>query len=147
MTLREQLTADLKDAMKSGKGADAGALRLVIAAVQNREIADRTGSKPLADEGVLAVLRSEAKKRRDAIALYRDGNRPELAQLEETELALIGRYLPAAVSAEEIARVAQAVVAAGATDFGAAMRAAKEQLKGEVDGKVLADALRRALAK
>ncbi|HEX5141466.1 MAG TPA: GatB/YqeY domain-containing protein, partial [Dehalococcoidia bacterium] len=99
MTLKDQLNADLRDAMRAGDEARKSTLRMLITAVRNAEIppegADATASRlDLDDEGVLNVIRKEVKQRRDSIDIYEKANRTDLASKEEAEVAILNAYLP-----------------------------------------------------
>jgi len=107
--LRERFTAELKAAMKAGDAARTGTLRLILAKLKDTEIAARP--RELAEDEVQAMLRGMVKSRRDSIALYRQGNRPELAAKEEAEIAVIESFLPQQMGEGEIAEAVDAAVA------------------------------------
>lgn len=109
MSLRERFTTELKVSMKAGNAARTSALRLILAKVKDAEIAARP--KELDDNEVQAVLRGMVKSRRDSIALYRQGNRPELAAKEEAEIAVIESFLPQQMGEAEMAEAVDAAVA------------------------------------
>ncbi len=141
MGIREQIDADLKDAMRAGDKPKVGALRLVISELQK---AAKEGND---DE--LAVLRRERKRRTEAAAAFRDGGREELAAGEEAEAELIAGYLPAELSDADLqAIVTQAVAdsgAAGPKDMGVAMRQAMAVVDGRADGKRVSGMVAAAL--
>jgi uncharacterized protein YqeY len=141
MGIRDQIDADLKDAMRAGNKPKVGALRLVVSELQK---AAKEGSD---DE--LAVLRRERKRRVEAAAAFRDGGREDLASGEETEAELIGSYLPAELSDDDLqAIVARAVADSGASspkDMGMAMRQAMAEVDGRADGKRVSGMVRAAL--
>ena len=141
MGIRDQIDADLKDAMRAGDKPKVGALRLVVSELQK---AAKEGSD---DE--LAVLRRERKRRVEAAAAFRDGGREDLASGEETEAELIGSYLPAELSDDDLqAIVARAVADSGASspkDMGMAMRQAMAEVDGRADGKRVSGMVRAAL--
>ena len=148
MTLKEQLMTDLKAAMKSGNDFEVGLLRLLQSSLQNKEIEKRAkgNGEALSDGEVTAILQSEAKKRREATDLFQKGERPDLAEKEQQELAVIVRYLPAQLSrAEAETRVADILKQSGANDFPTAMKAVMGELKGKIDGKILSDILKQKL--
>lgn len=142
MTVLEQIKSDLANAMRAGEKERVGALRLVLSELQK---AAKEGND---DE--LAVLRRERKRRVEAAGAYRDAGREDLAGGEEFEAQLIGSYLPAELSDDELAAiVAQAVTDSGAQsarDMGSAMKAAMSAVDGRADGKRVSGLVRAALA-
>lgn len=141
MAIAEQIKTDLKGAMRAGEKDKVGALRLVLSELQK---AAKEGG-----EDELAVLRRERKRRLEAARAYRDAGREDLAGGEESEGELIGGYLPAELSDEELKTiVAQAVGDSGAEtakDMGAAMKAAMAAVDGRADGKRVSGLVRAAL--
>jgi uncharacterized protein len=141
MAIEQQIKADLQGAMRAGEKARVGALRMVLSELQK---AAKEG-----DSDELAVLRRERKRRLEAARAYRDAGRVELADGEEAESELIGGYLPAELSEQELtAIVAQAVRdsgAQGAKDMGTAMRTAMAAVDGRADGKRVSGLVRAAL--
>jgi uncharacterized protein YqeY len=141
MAIAEQIKTDLQGAMRAGEKQKVGALRLVLSELQK-------AAKEGADDE-LAVLRRERKRRLEAARAYREAGREDLAGGEESEGELIGSYLPAELSDEELAAiVAQAVResgAASAKDIGAAMRTAMAAVDGRADGKRVSGLVRAAL--
>ncbi len=133
-TLRDQLTADMKDAMRAKDKERLGTVRLILAAIKQREVDERI---ELDDTQVLVVLDKMVKQRRDSIKQYRDAGREELAAVEESEIAVIQTYLPAALSDEEIdTLIDEAVAASGAEgmqDMGKVMGQLKPKLQGRAD--------------
>jgi hypothetical protein len=142
MTVTEQLTTDMKTAMKAGEKQRVGALRLVLSELQ------RDAKEGPGDE--LAVLRRERKRRLDAATQFRDAGRPELADQEESEAQLIAGYLPAELDDAALdAIVADAIAQTGATsprDMGAVMKAVMAAAGGRADGKRASARVREALA-
>src|SRR5918912_1891327 len=126
MRLKERIVSDMTAAMKSRDAARTSTLRMVKAAVMNREI-EKGGE--LTDEEMTKALQSLVKQRRDSIEQYEKGGRPELAEKERAEIEVIEAYLPQAASREEIEQaVAAAITETGATsmrDMGAVMKAAQ----------------------
>jgi len=141
MGIRDQIDADLKDAMRAGDKPKVGALRLVVSELQK---AAKEGND---DE--VAVLRRERKRRVEAASAFRDGGREDLAGGEEAEAELIASYLPAELSDEDLqAIVARAVADSGASspkDMGMAMRQAMAEVDGRADGKRVSGMVRAAL--
>jgi uncharacterized protein YqeY len=142
MAITEQIKTDLQGAMRAGEKEKVGALRLVLSELQK---AAKEGSD---DE--LAVLRRERKRRLEAAQQFRDGGRAELAEAEEAEGELIGSYLPAELSDDELQEIVAAAVrdsgAESSKDMGSAMRVAMEAVDGRADGKRVSGMVRAALA-
>lgn len=142
MAIADRLQLDLKDAMRAGEKQRVGALRLVLSELQK---ASKEGSD---DE--LAVLRRERKRRIEAASAFREGGREDLAACEEAEAQLIGAYLPAELSDEELqAIVARAVTDSGAQsskEMGQAMKAAMAAVDGRADGKRVSGLVKAALS-
>jgi hypothetical protein len=130
MTLRSQFTEDLKTSMKAGDAPRTSTLRLILARLKETDINARPkGIEQVPDDEVLAMLRSMVKSRRESVVLYRQGNRPELAEKEEAEIAVIEGYLPKALEgAARDEAVAAAIAETGAVsvkDMGRVMAAMK----------------------
>ena len=148
MDLGKQIVADLTASMKAQDAARTSTLRMVKAAMMNRQI--EKGAE-LDDDEVQKLLRSLVKQRRDSIEQYEKANRQELADKEKAEIAVIERYIPAAASQEEIERVVTTVIAeTGATsirDMGKVMKAAQAALSGKnADGKLISELVKAKLA-
>jgi len=137
----EKLNESLKSAMKSGDKPRVEVLRFVIAGVQGAQ-KDKNAKQPgvvLTDDEVIALLQKEAKRRKEAIELFRQGKRDDLVAKEEADLAVITEYLPKEMSREEIEKTVNDLRAQGFTDFNALMREAMKVLKGKADGKVVGE--------
>lgn len=148
-TIRERLDADLKDAMRSKDELKTSVIRMAKSAIKYKEV---EGTNKVLDEaGIIAVLVSMQKQRRDSIAEFKAANRPELAEKEEKELAIIQSYLPQQLSAEELtAEVAKAIgeaQAKGPKDMGNVMKIVTPRLKGKAEGKLISDEVKAQLAK
>lgn len=147
MTLKEQLNNAMKAAMKARDNLRLSAVRMVRAAIANREIDSRT---ELDDQAVVDVISTLAKQRRESIRMYRDGNRNELAEKEELELAVLLEFLPLQLSPDEIDSLVGQVIleleAQGAKDMGRVMKAVTPLTAGKADGRAVSDAVRRLLA-
>lgn len=134
MSLKEQLANDMKAAMKGGDKDRLGVIRLINAAIKQREVDERI---VLDDTQVLAVLEKMQKQRKDSITQYEAAAREDLAAVERAEMAVIQAYLPEQLSAEEIdAIVAKAIADAGATsakDMGKVVGLVKPQVAGRAD--------------
>ena len=133
-SLKEQITADMKDAMRAKDKDSLGTIRLIQAAIKQREVDERI---ELDDSQVLAVLDKMVKQRRDSITQYRDAGREELAAKEEAEISIIQKYLPAALSEAEIdTLIEEAIGSSGAQsmqDMGKVMAQLKPKLQGRAD--------------
>ncbi len=148
MSLKERITSDMTAAMKAKEPARLSTLRMVKAAVQNREI-EKGGE--LSEEELVKALQSLVKQRRDSVEQYEKAGRAELADKERAEIAVIEEYLPRAASREEIERaVEEAVAETGASsmkEMGAVMKAALARLAGRnADGKMVSEAVKQRLA-
>ena len=132
--LKAQIIDDMKTAMKGGEKARLGVIRLITAAIKQREVDERI---ELDDEQVLVVLDKMVKQRRDSIKQYTDAGREDLAAIEEAEVEIIQTYLPAALSEDEIAVIVEAAIAqTGASsmaDMGKVMGIVKPQVQGRGD--------------
>jgi uncharacterized protein len=148
MSLKQRITTDMTAAMKAKDAARTSTLRMVKAAVQNREI-EKGGE--LSDEELTKALQSLVKQRRDSVEQYEKAGRAELAEKERAEIAVIEEYLPRAASPEDLARaVEEAVAGTGAStmkEMGAVMRAAQARLAGQsVDGRALSELVKARLS-
>ena len=148
-TLKAQLQHDLHDSMRARDKLRSGTLRLVLTSITNAEVAGEE-ARELSDDEVLKVVAREAKRRREAATAYRDAGRPELADTEEAELAVLHRYLPTQLDDEALAAIVRrAVDATGATgmqQMGQVMKAAQEEVAGRADGGRVAAVVRQSLA-
>jgi uncharacterized protein YqeY len=140
MPLKDQISSDVKDAMRAGDARRRDALRLITAALKQKEVDER---KPLVDTDVVAVIDKMIKQRRDSIAQFEKGGRQDLADNEKYELGVLQTYMPQALGEAEIAEIIAAAVAeSGAkssTDMGKVMAVLKSKLAGRADmGKVSA---------
>jgi len=139
MGLREQINDQVKEAMKAKDQKRLGTLRLINAAIKDRDIAARTETSRdlLSDDDLLGLLAKMIKQREDSIAAYDAGNRPELAQGERDEIAVIREFMPKQMSAEDSqAAIAKVIAETGATsvkDMGKVMNALKERYQGQMD--------------
>ncbi|MBJ7515906.1 MAG: GatB/YqeY domain-containing protein [Stenotrophomonas sp.] len=147
MSMKLQLTDDMKAAMKSGDKHTLGVVRLIKAAVQQKEVDERI---ELDDTAVVAVLDKMVKQRKDSISQYEAANREDLAQIERDEMVVIERYLPAKMDEAEIVAAIQAAVAeTGATspaDIGKLMGALKPKVAGKADMGLVSKLVKQQLA-
>lgn len=136
--MREKITEALKTALKSGDKQQASTLRMVNAAIQDRDIANRgSGKGPAGDEEVLQILTKMVKQRQESAKAFEDGKRPDLAAVENAEIAIISGFLPSQMSeAEAKAAIGQAIRdsgAAGVRDMGKVMAELKAKYTGQMD--------------
>ncbi|SKB06814.1 GatB/YqeY domain-containing protein [Aeromicrobium choanae] len=148
--LKDRLRDDLNIALKARDALRTSVIRMVLAAITNAEVAGKE-ARELTDDDVLTVLSSEAKKRRESATAFDEGHRPELADKERAEAAILAEYLPEPLGDEEIAAlVAGAIEQTGAAGegmraMGKVMGAVTAQTKGRADGGAVAAEVRRQL--
>lgn len=149
MSLRGNLLDNLTKALKEGRKEEANALRFLMAQVKNKEIDLHKRDEGLNDEEVLGVIVSQAKKHNDSIAAFGKGGRDDLVAQEKAELAFIERYLPFAMSEEEIRKEVESVVKEirflSEKDFGKVMSALMPRFKGRADGAVVSRLVKETL--
>ena len=147
MALKEQLDADLKAAMRDKDALKLSVVRMLKSAVKYREI---ELMKPLDDAGVLTVIGSEIKRRRDSVEQYRAGNRQDLVEKEEAEIRILQGYLPQQLTEDELrAKVDAAIASVGAKgpkDMGAVMKALVPEVQGRAEGKTVSEMVKARLA-
>jgi uncharacterized protein YqeY len=148
MSLKEQITEDMKTAMRAKDTARLGTIRLLQAAMKQKEVDERI---ELDDTAVIAIVDKLIKQRKDSVAAYESANRQDLADIERNEMKVLEVYLPQRLQAEEITAAVQAIVAqVGATgpgDMGKVMGAVKTQLAGKADMGLVSAAVKAALTK
>jgi uncharacterized protein YqeY len=148
MSLKQQIISDMTAAMKAQDAARTSTLRMLKAAITNRE---KEGGGELTDEDVQKLLRSQVKQRRDSVEQFQKAGRQELADKEQAEIAVIEAYLPQAASQDEIDQAVVAAIAeTGASsmkDMGGVMKAAMAKLAGKnADGKTVSETVKTKLA-
>ena len=148
--IRDDIKAATIAAMKGGDKETTATLRLVSAAIKNRDIEARTGAKPTDDDALVTeVLQKMVKQRRESADIYRKNGREDRAAAEETEIAVIERFLPAQLSdAEAEAKIREIGAEAGASsmkDMGRVMGAVMPKVKGRADGNRVSAAVRERL--
>ena len=152
MGLKEQITEDMKAAMRAKDGDRLGTIRLLQAAIKQREVDERI---TLDDAAVVAVVEKLVKQRKDSIAAYEQAARQDLAEKEKAEMAVLQTYLPARMSEAEIAAAVQGIAAAfeseharkpAAADMGKLMASAKAQLAGKADMGAVSAAVKAVLS-
>ena len=146
MSLKERIQTELKEAMKAHDEIKVSTLRLLNSSIKNKEIDER---KPLDDEGLLAILSTAAKQRRESIDQFEKGGRQDLADKEKAELAILQQYLPQQLSKDEVAAVIKETIAetgtSGAKDMGKVMKALMPKVKGKADGKLVNELVKELL--
>lgn len=146
-SITDRLTSDMKDAMRAREQTRLDAIRWLLSTLKNAQIEAR---QPLSDDEEIAVVRKQAKARRDALDQYRKAGRDDLVSKEEAELALTESYLPAAPSDEQVREAVRAAIAetgaSGPKDMSGVMRAAMARLDGTADGRQVQGIVRAELA-
>ena len=147
MTLKQQLTEDMKTAMRGGDKARLGVIRLMLAATKQREVDERI---ELDDSQVLAVLEKMMKQRKDSVTQYVAAQREDLAEIERAEMTVIETYLPAKLDEAELdALIAAAITETGASsprDMGKVVAAVKNKAAGRADMGVVSARIKARLA-
>lgn len=135
-SLKDKLNNDLKQALKSGDTTKRNVIRLVLAAVNNAEIAKQA---KLTDGDILGVFQKEVRQRQESITAFKQGNRPDLVAIEEAEMAVLQTYLPQQASRDEILAAAKRIIeetgARGPADRGKVMPKLIAEFKGKADGR------------
>jgi len=148
MSLSNRFLLEQQRAMKDGDKLRLSVLRLLRAAIKNREVEK---GRPLEDSEVIQVISSSCRQRREAIAQYRQGGREDLASKEKAELRILEEFLPPPLSEEELqAKIQEAIAtrwAASIRDMGEVMAHLMPQISGRIDGKVASEKVKEVLAK
>ena len=144
MALLQKITDDMKTAMKSGDKARLEVLRFTLAGLHaaQKEKTLKDPEASLGDDEVITILQKEAKKRKDSIELFKQGNRDDLVSKEESDLKVIYEYLPAELSHDEIVVIVKDLKANGVNDFSLLMKETMKIAKGRADGKTVGDVIR-----
>ncbi|HEL2958036.1 GatB/YqeY domain-containing protein [Stenotrophomonas geniculata] len=147
MSMKLQLTEDMKAAMKAGEKHKLGVIRLINAAIKQREVDERI---ELDDTAVIAVLDKMVKQRKDSVSQFEAANREDLAEIERAEIVVIEAYLPAKMGEAEIVAAIQAAIAetgaSGPADMGKLMGALKPKLAGQADMGLVSKLVKQQLA-
>jgi uncharacterized protein len=150
MTLSQRIDSDLKEAMRAKDAARLSVLRMLKSALKYGAIAKSDAEAELNDAEAAQVIRKQIKQRQDSIESFEKGGRSELAEKEREELSILNRYLPQAMSADEVANVVRETIAEiGATSkaqMGAVMKALQAKVAGRVDGKTLSAEVQKQLS-
>ena len=148
MSLKEQITEDMKAAMRAKDSGRLATIRLLTAAIKQKEVDERID---VSDEQVLAIIEKMIKQRKDSIGQFEAGGRQDLADIEKAELVILSTYMPAALSEAEVqAEVAAAIAAVGAAgpqDMGKVMGVLKPKLAGRADMTAVSAMVKTALTK
>jgi len=148
MSLQQRLDGDLKAAMKSSDSLKTSVLRMVKAAIKNKQVEKR---EELSDEAIISVLSTLTKQRRESIDLFLKGGRQDLAEKERQELEMLQLYLPGQLSPEDLDRIIMEAInessAEGVKDIGKVMRLIMPRVQGAADGKVVNQRVRELLEK
>jgi uncharacterized protein YqeY len=146
MGLREQIDGDIKDAMKAGAKDKVSTLRMLVAALKNKQIDKR---RPLTEEEVLETVRSLIKQRKDSIEQFAKGGRQDLVDKETAEVGVLEFYLPQPMSQEDVEKAVREVVAKtgaqGMKDMGKVMKEIMPLLAGRADNKLVSELVKNAL--
>lgn len=146
MSLKEQITEDMKNAMRAKETGKLGTIRLLLAEIKRKEVDERI---ELTDTNVTAIVEKMIKQRKDSITQFEAGGRADLADIEKAELVHLAGYMPAGLSDDEVAaEVAAAVAASGAAgpqDMGKVMAIVKPKLAGRADMTVVSALVKKAL--
>ena len=147
MSLKEQITEDMKTAMRAKDSERLGTIRLLLAAMKQKEVDERV---ELDDVAVVAIVDKLIKQRKDSITAFESANRQDLADKEKSEMAVLVGYLPERMSADEVTAAVKAIVtelgASGPGDMGKVMGAVKSKLAGKADMGQVSAAVKAALA-
>ncbi|MFV0416556.1 MAG: GatB/YqeY domain-containing protein [Chthoniobacterales bacterium] len=150
MTISETLMNDLKEAMKAKDSLRVNTLRMLKSAFTYAATAAGGAQSVLDDAACIGVIRKQIKQRRDSIESFKQADRLELAENEQLEIAILEKFLPAPLSAEEISEIVRAaIVETGATsrkDMGAVMKIVNAKAEGRADGKTLSGEVQKQLA-
>lgn len=148
MSLKEQITEDMKAAMRAKEAAKLGTIRLLTAAIKQKEVDERI---EVTDTIVLAIIEKMIKQRKDSISQFEAGGRQDLADIEKAEVSVLSAYMPASLSDAEVqAEVSAAVAATGAAgpqDMGKVMGVLKPKLAGRADMTAVSGLVKAALSK
>ncbi|HEY8162983.1 MAG: GatB/YqeY domain-containing protein [Methylocystis sp.] len=147
--MREKINQDLKDAMKARDSAKVDALRLINAALKDKDIEARGAGKTLTGDDVLALLQKMIKSRQESLDIYEKAGRADLAEKEKSEIAVISSYLPQQLSEDEVAEAVKAAIAetgaASIKDMGKVVAALKAKYTGRMDFAKASAAVKAAL--
>jgi len=148
MTIKNQITADMKGAMRAREKLKLETLRMVIAAIKNKEIEKKT---ELDDKDAVALISTLVKQRREAAGMYRDAGRDELADKEEEEITFLKDYLPKELSREDLVAAVDAVIeesgASSIADMGKVMQGVMAKVGGQAEGRLVNEVVKERLSR
>ncbi len=148
MTLKEQITEDMKSAMRAKEAERLGTIRLLLAAIKQREVDERI---TVDDAGIIAIIEKLIKQRKDSIEQFQKAGRTDLVDQESKELGILQAYMPAQLSAAEVQSAIQKIIAdlgaSGPQDMGKVIGALKAQLAGKADMGMVSGLVKASLAK
>ncbi len=148
MSLKDQITEDMKSAMRAKEAERLGTIRLLLAAIKQREVDERI---VVDDAGIVAIIEKLIKQRKDSITQFEKAGRTDLVNQESNELTILQAYMPAQLSAEEISAIVSKTIAglgaSGPQDMGKVIGALKPQLAGKADMGAVSGLVKAALAK
>ncbi|WNG28831.1 GatB/YqeY domain-containing protein [Cystobacter fuscus] len=149
-TVRERLDADLKDAMRSKNESVTSVIRMIKSAVKYKEV-EPGATSPLDEAGILQVIGTLIKQRRDSIEQFKAGGRADLAEKEEQEISILQKYLPQQLTPDELRAEVQAAIseagAKSAKDMGAVMKLLTPKLQGRAEGRAISEEVKSQLSK
>lgn len=149
-TVRERLDADLKDAMRAKNELTTSVLRMIKSAVKYKEV-EPGATSPLDEAGILQVIGTLIKQRRDSVEQFKAGGRADLAEKEEAEISVLQKYLPQQLSPEELSAAVQAAItevgAKSAKDMGAVMKNLTPKIQGRAEGRAISEEVKNQLSK
>lgn len=150
MPLQQRLVDEMKEAMKSGDQARLSVIRLLRSQIKNREI-EKGKDRSLTEQELMEVVATSIKQRRDAIELFRQGQRQDLVDKEQHEIEILQTFLPEPLAREELVRVAQAAIqesgAGGAKDMGKVMKLLMPRVAGRADGAAVSQVVKDLLSR
>jgi uncharacterized protein YqeY len=148
MEIKNRISSDMKDAMRGREQLKIDTLRMALSAIKNKEIEKKSD---LDDADIMTIISTLVKQRKDAVEMYRNGGRDDLADKEETEIGMLKNYLPEQMSEEEVLKVVNDVItdtgAASMADMGKVMQGVMARVAGKTEGKIVNELVKRQLSK
>ncbi len=147
MSLKENISNNLKEAMKNHESLNVGVLRMLLSGIHNKEIEKQgKGSNPeLTEEEIIEVLRKEAKKRRESVEIYSKAGRTDLSENEAKELLIIEQFLPEGLNEQQVEAIVKKVIDSGVKDFGMVMKAATAEIAGKAEARLVSEIAKKLL--
>ncbi len=148
--MKQKIQDDLRESFKKGEEPKTTVLKMIVSSIRNKEIELKKKENGLSNEEIQKVIKSEAKKRTDAIEAYTKADRQDLAKKEEEELSVIKTYLPDEISDEEIKKIVKQAIeeteSESMQDFGKVMKEAMTRVKGQADGNRVSSVVKKLLS-